>query len=292
MADTGTIARKTAQLEERLNNLIRELEAGGQASHISPSLGATPQNRREYHRAIRHLATADTTSPPFHGRQTIDTAPRPVDPADLPHNGPTIIPHTYNSHGPKRCVCRPLPGEAEGPLNSDEALLRIYREELMPTYPFVIVSSHTSAADLQATRPFLMACIRMVASFRSMRSMQGQMYQLMSYISEHMLIRSERSLDLLAGIIVIVTWHNYHCFLHGQLQNLVSLAMTLAAELGLKRAPCWQERTRLMVINLTPVKERTNEERRLLLAVWHLSSWYVFSSRQPGLFSPRRLLLT
>jgi hypothetical protein len=152
----------------------------------------------------------------------------------------------------------------------------------MPSYPFVIVSKDTTAQDLQATRPFLMACIRMVASFRNTRSTQGQMYQLMSYISEHMLIRSERSLDLLAGIVVMISWHNYHCFLHGQLQNLISLAMTLVAELGLKRPSGWQERTRLMVMNLTNVKERTNEERRLLLAVWHLSSWYVSFSRRSG----------
>jgi hypothetical protein len=105
--------------------------------------------------------------------------------------------------------------------------------------------------------------------------MQGQMYQLMAYISDHMLMRSERSLDLLSGIVVMLSFYNYHCFLHSQLQNLTSLAMTLVAELGLKRPPSWQERTRLMVLNLGPLKERTNEERRLCLGVWHLSSWYV-----------------
>jgi hypothetical protein len=108
-----------------------------------------------------------------------------------------------------------------------------------------------------------------------MEFMQGQMYRLMSHIAEHMLIRSERSLDLLLGIVVILGWHHYHCLLHAQLHNLVSLAMTLTAELGLKQSPSWQERTKLMVINLGEVRERTNEEKRLLLAVWYLSSWYV-----------------
>ena len=52
-----------------------------------------------------------------------------------------------------------------------------------------------------------------------------------------MLIRSERSLDLLLGILVTLRWHNYYCFIHSQLHNPTSLAMTPAAELGLKRLP-------------------------------------------------------
>ncbi|KKF94762.1 hypothetical protein CFO_g2879 [Ceratocystis platani] len=152
------------------------------------------------------------------------------------------------------------------PLDSDEALLRIYREELMPAYPFVIISKQTTPAELQATRPFLLACIRMVASFRSLRSMHGQMYHLMAYISDRMLIRSERSMDLLAGIVVMLAWYNHYCFMHCQLHNLMSLSMTLVGELGLRKPPGWQERTKLMVVNLKAVKERTNDERRLLLA--------------------------
>jgi hypothetical protein len=57
------------------------------------------------------------------------------------------------------------------------------------------------------------------------------------------------------------------------MHNLVSLAMLMTAELGLQRSPSWQERTELMVVHLGEAKARTNEERRLLLAVWFLSSW-------------------
>lgn len=185
------------------------------------------------------------------------------------------VPDTYNQRGPQHCICRPTPGQVQGPIESDDTLLRIYQEELAPAYPFVIVPKDVSASHIQSTRPFLMACIRMVASFHSMKSRQGQMYQLMSHIAERMLIQSERSLDLLSGIIVILGWHHYHCLLHAQLHNLMSLAVTLTAELGLKRRPRWQERTRLMVLNLGEESERTNEERRLLLAVWYMSSWYV-----------------
>ncbi|KAM0197524.1 hypothetical protein ACHAPI_004989 [Fusarium lateritium] len=87
-----------------------------------------------------------------------------------------------------------------------------------------------------------------------------------------MLIRSERSLDLLLGIIVIVAWYQYHCFMHAQLHNLIGLAVTLVGELGLHRSPTVLERTNLMVVKPLQPGPRTNEERRALLGVWYLSS--------------------
>lgn len=102
--------------------------------------------------------------------------------------------------------------------------------------------------------------------------MQGQMYQLKAYIAEHVLFRSERSIDLLSGLVVMLGWYHHHCLVHTQLQNLTSLAVTQASEMGLTRTPGYQERTSLMVKNLGEIKERTNEQKRLLLAVWYLSS--------------------
>ena len=76
---------------------------------------------------------------------------------------------------------------------------------------------------------------------------------------------------LTAGLVIMLGWHHHHCFVHAQMQNLVSLAVTQAAELGLTRSPGYQERTKLLVENLGEVRERTSEQKRLLLAVWYLS---------------------
>lgn len=100
------------------------------------------------------------------------------------------------------------------------------------------------------------------------------MYHLMRHIADHMLIRSERSLDLLMGIIVIAAWYQYHCFMHAQLNNLIAMAVTLVGELGLHRSPTVLERTNLMVVKPFQPERRTNEERRALLGVWFLSSAY------------------
>lgn len=129
-----------------------------------------------------------------------------------------------------------------------------------------------SAAALKETRPFLMSAIRMVASFWSLRLMRAQMYYLMKHISEHMLIRSERSMDLLQGIIVISGWYQYHCFMHAQLSNLISLAQALVGDLGLGMPPVRRETTVLAVLKPFDTQPRTNEERRALAGVWFLSS--------------------
>lgn len=182
------------------------------------------------------------------------------------------IPDTYNSYAPPQCICRQTSGDAPPPPASDQELLNIYRKELQTLNPFVIVPNGVTAAKLRETRPFLMASIRMVTSLRSLRSMRAQMYHLMKHVADHMLIRSERSLDLLLGIIVIVAWYQYHCFMHAQLHNLIALATTLVGELGLNRSPTVLERTSLMVVIPFQPKARTNEERRALLGVWYLSS--------------------
>lgn len=195
----------------------------------------------------------------------------PLQPNDLRDN-PWAVPDSYNADAPQSCICRPESGDAPPPPDSDEALLNIYRNDLLPAHPFVVIPPTMSAAKLKETRPFLMSAIRMVASFRSLRSMRAQMYHLMKHISEQMLIRSERSLDLLLGIIVIIGWYQYHCFMHAQLSNLISLAQTLVGELGLGMPPNRSHRTILMVLKPFDVQPRSNEEKRALAGVWFLSS--------------------
>ncbi|KAF4467796.1 hypothetical protein FALBO_5331 [Fusarium albosuccineum] len=247
---------RTAQIEERLNGLVNLLKASGGLTNAD-------------------LAT-DTTCIPTEADPAVSNQQNPSskssDASFAPGSSPWAIPDTYNSYAPPQCICRPASGDAPPPPASDEALLNIYRNELQALHPFVIIPKNVTAARLKATRPFLMSSIRMVTSFRSLRSMRAQMYYLMRHIADHMLIRSERSLDLLMGILVIAAWYQYHCFMHAQLNNLIALAVTLVGELGLHRSPNALERTNLMVVKPFQPERRTNEERRALLGVWFLSS--------------------
>ncbi|XDG08922.1 hypothetical protein ABKA04_008537 [Annulohypoxylon sp. FPYF3050] len=87
-----------------------------------------------------------------------------------------------------------------------------------------------------------------------------------------MLMRSERSLEILQSILLILGYYHYHCMVHAQMNNLIGLANSLAADMGINRNPEWQERTRLLQANPEAPPARTNEERRALLGVWYMTS--------------------
>ncbi|KAH7001460.1 hypothetical protein EDB80DRAFT_722326 [Ilyonectria destructans] len=246
---------RTAQIEERLNGLVNLLKASGGLTNADLATDTT--------------CIPTEVDPAVSNQQTPSKRPEA---SFAPSDNPWAIPEIYNSYAPPSCICRPESGDAPPPPDSDEVLLNIYRNELQALHPFVVIPNNVTAAKLKSHRPFLMSAIRMVTSFRSLRSMRAQMYYLMQHIADHMLIRSERSLDLLMGILVIAAWYQYHCFMHAQLNNLIALAVTLVGELGLHRSPSLLERTNLMVVKPFYPERRTNEERRALLGVWFLSS--------------------
>jgi hypothetical protein len=139
--------------------------------------------------------------------------------------------------------------------------------------PFVIIPAGTTPRQLQATRPFLMKVIRMVASVRHLRLVRGQSRAVMEHISNAILMRSERSLDLLQGILVFLGTYHYHCMAHAQFNNLIRLAISLVEEIGLDICPKSQQRSRqLPFVRAEGPVSRTNEEKRALLGVWYMSS--------------------
>lgn len=246
---------RTAQIEERLNGLVNLLQATGELSSGHPTQSPSHDGTK--------------LEPPASNQQTPSASSTM---SHQPDFNSWAIPETYNSFAVSTCICRPESGDAPPPPDSDDVLLDLYRNEMQPVYPFVVIPSNCTAATLHSSRPFLMSAIRMVASFRSLRSMRAQMAQLMAHIADYMLIRSERSLDLLQGIIVMLGWYQYHCFMHAQMNNLIALALSLIAELGLNKPPGLREQVTLMVARPVEPPGRTNEERRALAAVWFLTS--------------------
>lgn len=184
-----------------------------------------------------------------------------------------VIPRSYNEYAPPACICRAQVGEVPIPLESDEALLSTFVHQLMPEYPFVALRPGTTVAELASTRPFLFTTIKMVASYRNLRSMRAQNYLITRHLAEQMLIRSERSLEMLQAVLLVLGYYHYHCMMHAQMNNFAVLANSLAADLGINRAPELQERTKLLLPHPEAPQPRTNEERRALCGMWYMNSW-------------------
>ncbi|KAK1830637.1 hypothetical protein QBC39DRAFT_372681 [Podospora conica] len=199
-------------------------------------------------------------TPPADGsRQSSEAASNPPSPPEqlaVPRRSRASSSLRRASRAPQTdCHCqRQVPGGSDA-ADDDAELLRYFREELMPQFPFVHVTE-SDVEELQSSKPILMMTIRTVARARKTRSRSSQIGHLMGSLTQQMLLRAERSLDLLSGILTILAWHHFHCLRHSQLNNLVCLADGLIADLGLARE----------------AKETTNEERRLVLGAWYLKS--------------------
>ncbi|KAH6855489.1 hypothetical protein B0I37DRAFT_411479 [Chaetomium sp. MPI-CAGE-AT-0009] len=145
----------------------------------------------------------------------------------------------------------------------DEVLLSKYRDELMPQHPFVIIPEHLSAAVLNNHHPVLMMSIRVIASFEGLQTMHARMQGVTRHIIDKLFRQSERSLDLLMGIVVILGWRHYHCLKQSNLNNLLCLAESLISDLGLNKK---------VSDHNDSGDERVIEGQRLMLGVWYLRS--------------------
>lgn len=247
---------RTAQIEERLNGLVNLLQASGELSHT---------NGRS------SLTTLSDVAAREHTAMAQDTPSASSAASGHASTSSWVIPETYNIHGIPGCLCRPEPGIAPPPPDPDDVLLECFRTQLQPAFPFVIVPPSVSAAELQTSMPFLMAAIRMVTSVKSCRSMSAQMFRLVSHVADRVLLQSARSLEILQGIVVMIAWHHYHCLMHSQVNNLLALASSMVADLGLNCVPVVRDQARIVVGMPAEPSGRTNDERRALLAVWFLT---------------------
>ncbi|KAL9094342.1 MAG: hypothetical protein Q9165_003483 [Trypethelium subeluteriae] len=93
-------------------------------------------------------------------------------------------------------------------------------------------------------------------------------------IAQEVVIQSEKSIDLLLGLLVFMSWAHYQAHSKPFLAVFAQLAMSLVFELGLNKpvpgeaqvAPCVKEKY------LKPPTPRTMEERRAVLGCFFVTS--------------------
>jgi hypothetical protein len=91
-------------------------------------------------------------------------------------------------------------------LSDASILFNRYMRLMAPSMPFVIVPEGTDAWEVAEQKPFLMQVITAVAYFHDLPKQQLMVKDLMRTISEKVLIRNEKSLEVLQGILVLISW--------------------------------------------------------------------------------------
>jgi hypothetical protein len=182
-------ATKKARLEEKLDTLVSLIKAGASTSAATTSL----------------LPTASSNGNTPHGISRTQTDISADGQANSSSSSSVISQH--NRHMPEEGISstdstdfsyEPSPLEAEQCLTNFQTYYVKY-------FPVVEISGTTTAERLRQERPFLWLCIMAVGS-RSTSKQQTLRRKIRQIVAEEMVVQTNRSIDLLQGILVFVGW--------------------------------------------------------------------------------------
>ncbi|OAA71309.1 hypothetical protein ISF_01860 [Cordyceps fumosorosea ARSEF 2679] len=282
-----TAASRTAQLEEKLDDLVSILKSSqghpGQEQHQQhlqeqiaqhrQHLGYThmqhvPQQTRSQTAALDSLAQAATTER---------------------HNGGPVL-----SRGGKPIDPNMTSGQLHRDPTAEEADVYLAKfRTWLPGLPFLHLPSDMSAKALKMERPFLWLSIMNLAS-DSHSQQQFLREKVRREMSERIIMNHERNMDIVQGLIANLGWATLNTgpgarpfvVLFSQLATLVIY------EQGMMRPPNQEHFSSVgfkawNMSTLTP-KARTMDERRAVLSLWFLTSMQV-QSRTPHPYTPADL---
>lgn len=102
----------------------------------------------------------------------------------------------------------------------------------------------------------------------SKSTLLSQVYQFVNHVSSMVMLSGERTLEMLMAAVMVLGRWRWWCEQHrGAFNSLLGIAEGLVQDLGLNCNPRQMKEEENMV---------TDIEKRLLLGVWYLRSWYVF----------------
>ncbi|KAK8223547.1 hypothetical protein IWX49DRAFT_206218 [Phyllosticta citricarpa] len=132
---------------------------------------------------------------------------------------------------------------------------------------------------MRQEKPFLLRVIVTVASIQDLVRRKALGEEVLKDIAHRLLVRGEKTLDLLQGILVFAAWYHHHLFTKPQMTNLLQLAVGLVIDLGLKRSAraYGNDRLELSIARSAHGEESnseisTSDQRRALLGCFYLTT--------------------
>lgn len=91
-------------------------------------------------------------------------------------------------------------------------LVDLYKSEMMPHFPFVIIPPHETGASLRHEKPFLFLAVLSVASFHDLAAQEKLGNRFKTMVTDKVLYGGDDCLKLeyLQGLMVVLAW--YSCF--------------------------------------------------------------------------------
>ncbi|PYI03937.1 hypothetical protein BO78DRAFT_321610 [Aspergillus sclerotiicarbonarius CBS 121057] len=201
-------------------------------------------------------------------------------PSTLPPDSPPVY-HPREGSGPgDEASGEPVLGGLVGFREADQ-LLDKFRTQKMPQFPFVMVAADMDIESLRQRSPFLLLCIVTVC----MEHKPLLQHKLEALVREtaatRLIVKSERNLDLLLGLLVHCAWFHYHWrTTHIHKYMLLEMAHMVVVDLGIDK----DENIRMQPIPQegadTQRHHQNPTEQRALLGCYHLCCTSTLFRRQ------------
>ena len=271
--ETGTqIAKLEGRIEALTSTLESVVKATGVSVDLTPSLNTTSTDGSVNH-STSLFVDVDAVPTPLRDESTSASS----------HSNPIYLGGLSETFPPP--LYEPTADEAE-------VYLDLFRNRMLPMFPFIHMSPDLKAVQLRQERPFLFRAIVAVAT-PSTQLKVARIEGLKYVLTKSAVLENQSNIDMLLSILTYIAWST-DPFLKraSNLSRMIMLAISLVYDLKIAD-PLSQEAH--IIANMAPGLEETDrgatgssalgflEQQRAFLACFVLSSMYVllFGSDQP-----------
>lgn len=94
-----------------------------------------------------------------------------------------------------------------------ETLVEVYKTDMMPHFPFVIVPPQVAGAELRHSKPFLFLAIVSVACFHDLNTQDKLCTRFKFMVSDKVLMGGDDCLKLeyIQGLLIVLAWYTFLC---------------------------------------------------------------------------------
>ncbi|KAK4506493.1 hypothetical protein PRZ48_000225 [Zasmidium cellare] len=259
-----TRAAQLEKLESKIEHLVNTLSSGPQPSYRTNEYGQPSPPISQVSSAQEKTVVGSRTEEVLHS---------------LCHDSNGTV-HTGSSGQPTPALAPPsdIPIASAITLSEAEILLDRYCRLMSSGMPFVVIPPGATAQTLFETKPVLLRAICTVAKFHDLPQQQALVKELVKEVAGRVLGESEKSVDIIQGILVFVAWYHPHVFWSHQVTNLLHLAIAMCIDMGIDRSPGQNQdfkaaTTKAVHGPCLAQRIPSLEERRSLLGVFYMSSF-------------------
>ncbi|CAD6442206.1 e5122a6c-5659-43f3-9460-c2c5e2bb7ecc [Sclerotinia trifoliorum] len=260
-------ATRVAQLEEKIDGIVSLLQQQKSVNSQDTTSGNSPLITNE---DIPPRSPLTDPEPPS----------RPVTNGIIPHLSPkSLEPSKRQSVYEKStnaCLLAHVNSNLEPSDVEIERLVKLYQTEMAAKFPFVVIETGgLTRKGWVLEKPVLGKAILMAASYYNLPRQTVYETALVRDLTDRIMVKRERTLELLQAILIFCGWYHYHCLGHPHLNNLLGLAMGLAGDLGLNKPPSLDKfkypfgHSRATAGDFS---RRSMEQRRALAGLFYLTS--------------------